>query len=197
MQINPEIIQTLERHNIEADEGLLYLLALFFDIKTDIIPEKTMKQVNFSRIIDRSYEDEQRNEVVWNLPLFIGVTATDAWSWIQDYRELFMGLRTNAGGSYSSCVEKMKKFFAANPDVRKEEVMEAADLYLEEFRYDTARLTYMQNAEYFISKMNRAAGTSAKSSRLEQYIEIARRNKKEGITEQNRFQSGLIKEEDL
>lgn len=189
MQINPEVIKVLEDFNINVDEGLLYLLAIHFNLKTEIISEQTLKQVNFSKIIERDYENDK---VVWNLELFLSSEKNeDAWSWIEDWRKLFMEIRSDAGGSKTACIDKMKKFFMTHPDVRKDEVIEATKLYLDEFRYDKSKVKFLQRADYFISKTVKAEGTSDRNSRLEQYIEVYRNSKK--VPESSgRFKGGLM-----
>ena len=201
MHINKVIIQLLEQHNIDVDEGTLYLLGVYFGIKTkDVIPETTMKQVNFCNIVVRDY-DKTPVEIKWNIPLFEGLNETTntqdtVWGWvIADYRKKFMDIRGTAGGDKTGCISKMKRFFAEHPDVRQEEVLQAVELYIETegFRYDTSKVKFLQQADYFISKVVKAEGTSYSNSRLEQYIELIRLQKQEEIKPSDqRFMGGLI-----
>jgi len=196
MEINQEIIDRLEKSNIDIDEGLLYLIGTYFNLRTqDIISEQTMKQVNFSKIITRDYS-KTPHETVWNIPLFAGAHTEDfgVWSWVLEWREMFMRLKEGAGGDRKDCISKMKRYFAANPDVRKEEVFKAADLYLDEFRNSrsTDNLKYLQAADYFISKLVKTEGSSQKRSRLDQYIEIVRRREQQKNHADERFTGGLV-----
>ena len=195
MQINPEITSRLEQFNIDPDAGLLYLLGVFFGVKTkDHISEEVAKQVNFSKIVTRDY-DKDPPEVTWNIPLFQDGPGNDpVWDWVLEWRKPFMELKEGAGGDRRDCVSKMKKFFAANPDVRKEEVIAATEIYLQEFRYGPReKLKYLQQADYFISKAVKAEGTSSKRSRLDIYIEILRNRRKEtGSGDDLKFKEGLV-----
>jgi len=177
--INEKIRDKLREFNVNEDEGLLYLLGVFYNLKTSgIIPEETIKQVNFSKIVTRDYEGEVPS-VLWNIPLFEGQVYDSNWQWVLEWRMLFMEIRGDAGGDRKGCIDKMKKFFSQHPEVRKDEVFDAANMYLDEFRYGSKRETkYLQQADYFISKINREEGTNIKRSRLEQYVELVRNKKK-------------------
>lgn len=190
---NNAIIDKLHQFNIDPDEGLLYLLGVFYGIKTNgIITEKTIKQVNFSKIVTRDYEDESAS-VLWNIPLFEGQNFDSNWMWILEWRMLFMEIRGDAGGDRKGCIAKMKKFFANNPEVRKDEVFAAANLYLDEFRYGKKReLKYLQSADYFISKINKEEGSNIKRSRLEQYLEVIKFKREKDATVNDKFMGGVI-----
>lgn len=163
MTINEKLVFYLEEKGIDVDTALLYLLGIYFDLDTNKLPELTKKQVNVLNIVDKNLET---HDIIWEIPLF--ADQETKWEWVTEYRQMFRDVRIDAGGSIKDCVLKMQRFFAENPDVRKEEVMEAAKLYIHAFKHGTENLKYMQKADYFIYKGKGLERTS----RLEQYVEI-------------------------
>jgi len=166
--INQAIYEQLDRFNIEKNAGTLYLLSVFYNIDaTGIIDDEIIKQVNFTKIAERNYSTRK---TTWNVPLFseVGTAIDEKWDWvIDDYRKLWMDIKGSKGGDRATCIAKMKKFFAANPSVRKSDIMEAAKQYTSGFLKGNSP-TYMIEADNFISK--KVEGTTR--SKLEQMLEI-------------------------
>lgn len=163
MMINPQIRQIFKQYNIPEVDGMLYLFAVYYEMEvtgaTFEALEPIIKQVNVSKIVERDYTT---TTVKWNIPLFMGQETE--WQWITDYMRLFTAVRRDRGGSLTSCVKRMKTFFAKHPEVRKDDVMAAARAYIASV--DDPQ--YLQGADYFIQK-----GTGVETtSRLEQYLEI-------------------------
>jgi hypothetical protein len=174
MTFNEEIIKTLKNYGVNIDNGLLYLLSLYHNLNTDIIPEIIKKQINITGIIIRDYVE---GTVKWTMPLFIDQPMpkqlTSKWDWVHtEYRKLFMDIDPKKGGDKKSCLVKMKTFFSENPEVRKEDILNATKLYLDDFKRGREEITYMQQANYFISKTVKALGTTSYSSRLSMYLEL-------------------------
>ncbi len=196
MNINPEIPKILVAHNINPDIGTLYLVGIYFELikspETDPFPEHIGKQINLTKIVERDYANNR--EVVWKVPLFFtdGVPVDKNWLWIEDYRNLFGQIKHEAIGNKRDCEKKMQKFFSNNPHVRKEDVMQAANLYLSEFRRSATDPKYLQRADYFISKIVRAEGGSQYNSRLEMYLEIIARGRDKTEVVASRQMSKLI-----
>lgn len=192
--ISEKVRERLKEYQINEDAALLYLLGVYYNLNTkDHIPEEIIKQVNFSKIVTRDYDGEVP-AVKWNIPLFEGEETETAWSWVLEWRDLFKSIRGDAGGDKKACISKMKKFFAANPDVRQHEVFEAANLYLDDFRYRKTNLKFLQQADYFISKAVVEENKSVKRSRLEIYLELVRDKNKAAEqpgSEATRFMGGM------
>jgi hypothetical protein len=171
--INKKVLETLEQVNdINLDQSLLYLLALYFDLSTECIPEEIIRKVNSLDIVTRDFSNEQP-AIKWIIPLFEDNQAKieDNWSWVEDYRKKFAEIKSEARGDKQGTLKKMKRFFADNPHVRMDEVIEAADEYLDRFRQGMDNPKYCQQADYFISKRDMAGGSK---SRLEMFLEIIR-----------------------
>lgn len=180
MTINGEIDVILEEAGMnidnQMDTGKLYLLALYHGLDTSVIPEVIVRKVNHTKICERDYGSKT---IKWNTPLFDtpGMVVDTGWAWVTtEFRDLFYQIRKDAAGDPKSVMKKMKKFFSEHPEVRKDEVIAAANLYLSEFRTGSQNSKYLQKADYFISKQD--AGIV--SSRLEQYLEIVKKEEEKG-----------------
>lgn len=180
MIINKSIYEQLERFNIEKNAATLYLLSIYYNVDaTGIIDDEIIKQVNFTKIVERNYSTRK---ITWNLSLFSeeGTVIDVKWDWVIDeYRKLWMDIKGSKGGDRRTCIDKMKKFFATNPDIRKSDVMEAASYYVTSFVKGNNPM-YMVEADNFIYK--KQEGTTR--SKLEQMLEIVKLNKS---SESNRY----------
>jgi hypothetical protein len=174
MTINEEVKNLLKDHNIDEAKGLLVLLAIYHNIPFDGYLEsffaQELSEINIIKIVDRSYPDEN---IIWNIPLFndAELNLATEWSWVLDeYRPLFRNIDKSKGGTPISCVRRMKKFFAEHPEVRKQDVIEAAKMYIETVNDPR----YLQQADYFIIKDTKSLNVT---SRLEQFLEIIKENR--------------------
>lgn len=164
MTINPIIQQTFAQYNVPYDEGMLYLLSIHYGIPlSESLQQKldvTIKQVNISHIVERDYENE---DIKWIIPLFSD--HDNNWDWVlKEYRQLFMNINKERAGSPSSCIKRMKAFFATHPEIRKDDVINAAKTYISSLNDPM----YLMQADYFIFK----GSGKDQTSKLEQYLEI-------------------------
>lgn len=145
MKINSEIIEILAEYNVHKDNAICYLISLYFGYKPSYIPDDFKKKMNTTRI----YEIDRHNSLQWNIPLFQGDDKkTDPFDWVKsEYQVLFKNTNLSRAGNGNECVRRMKAFFAENPDVRKEEVLGAVELYLSKTDSD-----YIRTSHYFIVK---------------------------------------------
>lgn len=120
--INEKIKEILREFSISEKEGVPYLIALYYGYEPDYFPDYLKTKINHTKIVENG-----RSGLDWNVPLFDGVNT--AFGWVKDeYIALFskIGKGTNARESTS----RMKSLFAKNPDVRKDEVIGATEMYL-------------------------------------------------------------------
>ena len=142
MQINSEIKDILKEFQIGQDDGISYLLMKYFDVKPTYIPDLLIQKMNRTGI----YFMDNNNSFQWKIPLFDDQQT--AFSWVKsDYVQLFVDANPDKRGNGNSSVRLMKAFFASNPDVRKEEVIEATKMYI---RNNDSK--YIRLSHYFISK---------------------------------------------
>lgn len=137
MKINSRILEIFKEFNIHKDDGLTFLLTLYYDLYPNYIPMDVSSKVYASRIVENGNTGLQ-----WNVPLF--EEQQTAFDWVEkEYVALFesVGKATNK----REATTRMKQLFAKNPDIRKEEVLGATELYLFNEKYP--RLPH-----YFIEK---------------------------------------------
>lgn len=158
MQINKDVINILKANKITTDTGLLYLLGLHFKLDTAVIPDDIKAQIHAANVVNRDYKSET---IEWNVSLFEGQET--AFSWVDEWRAGFKQRNADRAGNKKFCVKRMKDFFAANPEVRKEDVIEATEMYFLSVKDNQ----YLKSADKFIAEGNAAV----KKSMLEQYLE--------------------------
>lgn len=125
MRINPKIKEILKEADIYYDDALCYLLAVYYGHRPTFIPDTLRLKVNATKIVER----EEKGGYKWNLPLYEG--AEVAFEWVKtEYVPLFKEHNSDKGGKVREATSRMKKFFATNPQYRKEEVLEATKMYL-------------------------------------------------------------------
>ncbi len=142
MLLNKNICDLLKKSNINLDEALLYLLSLHFEIRNDCISDQVKSKVHSIGIVKQTSTGLQ-----WALPLFEG--AETAFEWVKtEYIPLFTAANREKGGHVKESTIRMKRFFAENPEIRKEDVIEATKMYIRE----TNDHTYLRLPHYFIFK---------------------------------------------
>lgn len=144
MVLNPQIDRILLEHNIDRDLGKLALLGLYFGLDIErIYSEETIKMINLTKIVEKDYK---MKVLQWNVPLFEGVET--AFGWVEDWMLPFGRINPDRRGTLKEILPRMKKFFAENPEFRKEDVYNARDAYFKSL--DSPR--FMMEPHYFIAK---------------------------------------------
>ena len=82
---------------------------------------------------------------------------------IEEYRNLWKGLKVGSMGSPSACKEKMERWMKENPNYSKEDILKAAKIYINSLN----NYQYLQAAHYFIYKKD----GKEEDSRLSAFIE--------------------------
>jgi len=168
MEINKEILEILLKNNIRKDDGICYLISIYYNFKPDYIPDVLKQKIHTSKI----FEVDSNDSIQWNIPLFYNQETK--FEWVKtEYLTLFRQASFEKSGHIKESIRRMKKFFADNPDVRKDEVISATDMYLRNTDYRYIRLPH-----YFISK---GSGVN-KTSDLLDWIEKYRESEKSNVT---------------
>lgn len=158
MEINIRILEIFEEVKIHKADGICYLLSLFYGYEPSYIPDYIKIKMNMTKI----YTNLDGN-LHWNVPLFEGQTT--AFDWVKtEYAPLFKEANPDRGGKIRESVARMKKLFAKNPDVRKEDVIGATKMYLFNTDYN-----YIRFPHYFIEKGVGADKTSDLLDWVEKY----------------------------
>lgn len=167
MKINEEILDVFQDFSIRKDDGICYLLCVYHGIKPTYIPKEFKIKMNTTKIVV-----DKEGTLHWNIPLFEGQNTNFQWV-VDEYIPLFKAKNPKKGTYRRECLARMKKFFADYPEVRKEDVIGAVRLYLE----DTDP-RFIRKPHFFICKGKGAD----KIEELVEWVEIYRDSEEE-ITE--------------
>ena len=145
MGINQQIRDLLDSFGINQEDGLSYLLSVYFECRPSYTPTILIQKLNATNILGIGAS----RELIWNIPLFVAsVEADGKWDWVKAWNQSFGDINPKRKGSDKDCIIRMKKFFAENPEVRKEDVIGATKLY---FNSLSSR-DYLTSSHYFIVK---------------------------------------------
>lgn len=145
MEINQQIRDLLDSFGINQEDGLSYLLSVYYDCRPSYTPTTLIQKINATNILGIGAS----RELIWNIPLFVSSVETDGkWDWVKLWNKSFGDINPKRRGTDKDCILRMKKFFAENPEVRKEDVVNATQMY---FSSLTDR-QYLISSHYFIYK---------------------------------------------
>ena len=145
MEINQQIRDLLDSFGINQEDGLSYLLSVYFECRPSYTPTILIQKINATNILGIGAS----RELIWNIPLFVSSVETDGkWDWVKLWNKSFGDINPKRKGSDKDCIIRMKKFFSENPEVRKEDVIGATKLY---FNSLSSR-DYLTSSHYFIVK---------------------------------------------
>lgn len=139
--INEEILEILTECKIQKDNAICYLISLFYGYKPDYIPDTFKQRMNITGI----YEEE-RGSIKWNVQLFEGQQT--AFDWVEkEYVKLFKNANPSRTGHVREATSLLKKLFATNPELRKDDIIGATKMYIR-----NTDPKYIMMPHYFIQK---------------------------------------------
>ena len=124
-----------------------------------ILREKSKLLLDFLSI-ESSYSDYKEKKVVKKSTRIISEGFDE---FIEEYRNLWKGLKSGAMGSPNACKEKMLRWMGENPNYTKEDILKAAKIYINSLN----NYQYLQAAHYFIYKKD----GKEEDSRLSAFVE--------------------------
>ena len=167
MTINSDIKTVLQQFGIPTKDGIAYLLSMYYDTIPSYIPAMIEEKVKRSGIVSL---DEETKLIQWYIPLFN--EQFTKFDWVEkEYVSMFADVNKNRKGNVKDSISRMKLFFVENPDVRKDEILGATEMYIKTVK----DFNYLTSSHYFIFK---GAGPLKKSDLLT-WVEIYR----EGVSE--------------
>lgn len=170
MEINDEILEILEEYKIRREDGIPYLLSLYFGYNPTYIPNDIKLKVNLSKIVE-----VDGTSFKWNIPLFAGQEI--AFEWVRtEYVALFKAV--GKGTHHREATDRMKRLFAKHPDIRKEEVLGATELYLYNDKFP--RLPH-----YFIEKGKGGERTQDILEWIDKYRDSQSLDSQKGLSSHN------------
>jgi len=152
--------------NLTLDENILYQLQekqfikiIENDNETNyILREKSKLLIDFLSI--ESDLNHKEKKIIKKSNRIINEGFDE---FIEDYRNLWKGLKPGSMGSPSACREKMLRWRQENPNYSKSDILKAAKIYINSLN----NYQYLQAAHYFIYKKD----GKEEDSRLSAFIE--------------------------
>ena len=140
MKINKEVLRIAKEEYDNPFELIGYLFVLFTEEKAEgnFLQQRAI-ELGIIRIVN--------GEIEFLIPLIAKEEEIDkVWLWVKtEYLQMFV--EQGKQGIFKESLSRMKKFFSENPDVRKDEVIGATQLYIK----NTDR-KFIRQPHYFISK---------------------------------------------
>ena len=175
---NSKIEEMLDQFGIERNEGLTYLLCIYYKVKPVCISEEIQARVGITEIFRK-----KGDTIAWLIPLFVDKKFDDNWDWVvEEYCSKFQKVNEQRGMFLVESIERMKQLFVQNINLNltKQDILEAADLYLS----TVDEPQYCKACHYFISK---GIGQNRERMILG-YIDEARRiRKKSELSKENKY----------
>lgn len=141
MKINDKILEILKIHNIKKDDGISYLISLYYQLNPTFIPENIKEKIIKSKIITFD-----KKNIIFNIKLF--ENTENHFDWVKtEYIPLFKNKNKTKGGKVRESTIRMKSLFSNYPEIRKNDVIEATKFYLKCTEADFIRFPH-----YFIQK---------------------------------------------
>jgi hypothetical protein len=156
LEFNSEIKDIFNRYSIPMHDGMSYLVCLHYGLDPSFIPPVLERKILATKIVTRDYEN---NQVKWNVGLF--EETETGFEWIGEWMDLFKNVNPERRGVKADVLKRMKKFFMNNPSVRKEDVFNATNRYLE----SVSNPMYCKKSHKFIYEID---GTSMLADYVEQ-----------------------------
>ena len=144
-------------HNLQEKQFVKLIIDKFGT--NTIIREKSKLLLDFLSI-ESSYSDYKSKKVVKKSTRTISEGFDE---FIEEYRNLWKGLKVGSMGSPMACKEKMLRWMGENPNYTKEDILKAAKIYINSLN----NYQYLQAAHYFIYKKD----GKEEDSRLSAFIE--------------------------
>lgn len=136
------------------DNGYIKLIGEDF-----IIREKGKLLLDFLSI-ESNYSNYKEKKIIKKSNRIINEGFDE---FIEEYRNLWKGLKVGSMGSPMACKEKMERWMKENPNYSKEDILKAAKIYINSLN----NYQYLQAAHYFIYKKD----GKEEDSRLSAFIE--------------------------
>lgn len=127
MNINPKIDEALLKSGMNIKDGKCYLISFYFDVVGSYTPPYILEEISKTGII----KSDGMN-YIWNIPLFTEPEKDKTpFDWVEtEYVAMFKEKNPTKGKYVRESKARMKELFASNPEIRKDDVIEATRLYL-------------------------------------------------------------------
>jgi len=169
--------QVLKEQNISINE-FLGLIQLYEKIEIESKLLDFLQQKQFIKITENEIIIREKGSLLIELLLIEKINSVKSKkeirkserlvnnelnSFIEEFRDKWKGLKPGSMGSLNTCKEKMKRWMKENPTYSPQQILNAADIYINSLNNNT----YLQQADYFIYKKD----GKEESSRLSAFID--------------------------
>ena len=144
-------------HNLQEKQFVKLIIDKFGT--NTIIREKSKLLLDFLSI-ESSHSNYKEKKIIKKSNRVINEGFDE---FIEEYRNLWKGLKVGSMGSPGACKEKMLRWMGENPNYTKEDILKAAKIYINSLN----NYQYLQAAHYFIYKKD----GKEEDSRLSAFIE--------------------------
>ena len=144
-------------HNLQEKQFVKLIIDKFGT--TQILREKSKLLLDFLSI-ESNYSNYKEKKIIKKSNRVINEGFDE---FIEEYRNLWKGLKVGSMGSPGACKEKMLRWMKENPNYSKEDILKAARIYINSLN----NYQYLQAAHYFIYKKD----GKEEDSRLSAFIE--------------------------
>lgn len=127
-----------------------------------ILRQQSIELIEFS-LIEADISFKKREKKIIKSARSVGKVVEE---FVDEYRDRWKGLKPGAMGGRNSCVQKLIRWMKENPQIQKEQILKAADLYLST---EGRNSQFLQRADYFIYKQE--GNSKIENSRLSAYID--------------------------
>lgn len=169
MVLNTEIFEILKVHNIPKNQGIPYLLAVYYGYSDSPLFPKNLKiKMQTVGILSWTMVDKVYKPL-WDIDLFVKEgknPLNNSYAWIHKYLELFEKSPAMHIGDFKTCLVRFQNFLIAHPDVEINEIRKATQMYLRE-----TDPRYIRKPHYFIKK---GAGKEAVEDLYEWILKLRR-----------------------
>lgn len=122
---NSEVKKLLQQKGISLQDGLSYLVCLYYDMSPTYVPSTLETKILSANIVTKDYSS---GTFKWKVPLF--EEQETGFEWVKEWMDLFKSVNPERRGVKADVLRRMKKFFANNPTYRKDDVFKATQNYL-------------------------------------------------------------------
>ena len=144
-------------HNLQEKQFVKLIIDKFGT--NTIIREKSKLLLDFLSI-ESSHSNYKEKKIIKKSNRVINEGFDE---FIEEYRNLWKGLKLGSMGSPMACKDKMLRWMGENPNYSKEDILKAAKIYINSLN----NYQYLQAAHYFIYKKD----GKEEDSRLSAFIE--------------------------
>lgn len=157
-------------NNLIDEKSLDYLADLeyledkkYIKLNNDFIPEARQSAIDLiDYLLIESFKELFSSKIIKKSKKRIKAEVVEK---IDEYRLKWKGLKAGSMGDKNSCIEKLSKWMEENPSYSFDDILKAADLYLET---EGANIKFLQRADFFIYKQD---ANKIESSRLSAFID--------------------------